>query len=128
MGHMLHFMRIYAKSGPPSAAGRFAVRRRPETGLLAGLYEFPNLEGVHSETALKTAFRADKIIKAGTAKHIFTHVEWDMTLYLAATSNPPDGFEWVARSALQNETAIPSAFKAALKLALAPDTSPGGKP
>ena len=109
-------------------AGRFAVRRRPETGLLAGLYEFPNLEGIHGETALKTAFRADKIKKAGTAKHIFTHVEWDMTLYLAETSNPPDGFEWVARSALQNETAIPSAFKAALKLALDAEPLPGDKP
>ena len=108
-------------------AGRFAVRRRPETGLLAGLYEFPNLEGIHGETALKTAFRADRLEKAGTAKHIFTHVEWDMTLYLAETSNPPDGFEWVARSALQNETAIPSAFKAALKLALDADSFPGGK-
>ena len=110
------------------ATGRFAVRRRPETGLLAGLYEFPNLEGVHGETALKTAFRADKLKKAGTAKHVFTHMEWDMTLYLAATSNPPDGFEWVARSALQNETAIPSAFKAALKLALDAEPLPGDKP
>jgi A/G-specific adenine glycosylase len=102
------------------------VRRRPETGLLAGLYEFPNLEGVHSETALKTALRADRLEKAGTAKHIFTHVEWDMTLYFAETNDPPDGFEWVPRSALQNETAIPSAFRAALKLALDADPFPGG--
>lgn len=110
------------------AAGRFAVRRRPETGLLAGLYEFPNLEGRHGETALKEAFRADRMRKAGAARHIFTHVEWDMTLYLAETSNPSGGFEWVPRSALQSETAIPSAFKAALRLALDPDPFPGGKP
>ena len=108
-------------------AGRFAVRRRPETGLLAGLYEFPNLEGIHGETALKTAFHADQLKKAGTAKHIFTHVEWDMALYLAETSDPPDGFEWVPRSALRNETAIPSAFKAALELALDSDPIPGGR-
>ena len=110
------------------AKGRFAVRRRPETGLLAGLYEFPGLEGSHSETALKKAFRADRIRKAGTAKHVFTHVEWHMTLYLAETSDPPDGFEWVGRTALQSETAIPSAFKVALKLALDPDSFQGGKP
>jgi len=109
------------------AKGRFAVRRRPETGLLAGLYEFPNLEGRHGETALKKAFRADRIREAGTAKHVFTHVEWDMTLYLAETADPPDGFEWVPRSALRSETAIPSAFKAALKLALDPDSFQGGK-
>jgi len=109
------------------AQGRFAVRRRPETGLLAGLYEFPNLEGVHDETALKKAFRAKAIREMGTARHVFTHVEWDMTLYLAETDGPPDGFEWVSAAALRTETAIPSAFKAALKLALNADSSNGGR-
>ena len=109
-------------------AGRFAVRRRPETGLLAGLYEFPNLEGEPDETALKTAFRARCIAKSGAARHIFTHVEWDMTLYLATTDRPSDGFEWVTAAELRTRTAIPGAFKAALKLALAQDPIPGGKP
>jgi A/G-specific adenine glycosylase len=111
-----------------NSAGRFAVRRRPETGLLAGLYEFPNLEGLPGETALKTAFHAVRIAKSGAARHIFTHVEWNMTLYLAETDDPPDGFEWVPRDALRSKTAIPSAFKSALKLALAPDSIPGDKP
>ena len=110
------------------AAGRFAVRRRPETGLLAGLYEFPNIAGRPGETALKTAFRASSVRKSGTARHIFTHVEWDMTLYLAETTDPPDGFEWVTASELRSRTAIPGAFKAALKLALAQGPFPGGKP
>ena len=110
------------------AAGRFAVRRRPETGLLAGLYEFPNLEGRPAANALKTAFRADRIRKSGTARHVFSHVEWDMTLYRAETDDPPDGFEWVTRADLRSKTAIPSAFKAALELALDPDSFHGGKP
>ena len=110
------------------ADGRFAVRRRPETGLLAGLYEFPNLEGQPDETALKTAFHAGRIKQSGTARHVFTHVEWDMTLYLAETADPPGCFEWVPRSALRTTTAIPSAFRAALELALDPDPFPGGKP
>lgn len=107
------------------AAGRFAVRRRPETGLLAGLYEFPNMEGHPDETALKTAFHAVRIRKSGKAKHIFTHVEWDMTLYLAETDDPPDCFEWVTSDSLRSETAIPSAFKTALRLALDPDSFSG---
>ena len=110
------------------STGRFAVRRRPETGLLAGLYEFPNLEGCPGEKALQKAFHAVKIRKSGKAKHVFTHVEWDMTLYLAETDDPPDGFEWGSRDSLHSETAIPSAFKAALKPALDPDSFPGGKP
>ena len=108
------------------AAGRFAVRRRPETGLLAGLCEFPNLEGRPDETALKTAFQADRIRKYGMARHVFTHVEWGMTLYLAETSDPPAGFEWVSRAALRSKIAVPSAFKAALELALNPDPFHGG--
>ena len=119
-----HFAVVVLRDG----AGRFAVRRRPETGLLAGLYEFPNLEGRPGETALKTAFHAVRIRKSGKAKHVFTHMEWDMTLYLAETDDPPDGFEWVSRDSLRSETAIPSAFKAALKLALDPDSFPGGTP
>jgi len=110
------------------AAGRFAVRRRPETGLLAGLYEFPNLEGRPVSNELKTAFRAVRIRRYGTARHVFTHVEWDMTLYLAETDDPPGGFEWVTRADLRSKTAIPSAFKAALELALDPDPFHGGKP
>ena len=109
-------------------AGRFAIRRRPETGLLAGLYEFPNLEGRPDETALKKAFHAREIRKAGTAGHVFTHVEWAMTLYLAVTDDPPPGFEWAARDALQKRTAIPSAFKAALALAFSTDPFPGDTP
>ena len=108
-------------------AGRFAVRRRPETGLLAGLYEFPNTEGDPAPTALKTAFLARKIAKAGTARHVFTHVEWDMTLYLAETDRPSDAFEWVTAAELSGRTAIPGAFKAALKLALAQAPVPGEK-
>jgi len=54
-------------------------------------------------------------------------VEWDMTLYLAQTTNPPDGFEWVSLASLRSRTAIPSAFRAALKLALDADSFPGGQ-
>ena len=49
-----------------------------------------------------------------------------MTLYLAETDDPSAGFEWVPRDALRSEIAIPSAFKAALGLALDPDSFPGG--
>ena len=109
-------------------AGRFAIRRRPETGLLAGLYEFPNLEGRPDGAALKKAFHAREIRKAGTAGHVFTHVEWFMSLYLAETDDPLPGFEWAALDALKKRTAIPSAFKAALALAFSTDPFPGDHP
>ena len=63
-----------------------ALYRRPETGLLAGLYEFPNVEGhVNMEEALE--YVKDKglspifIKKIENSKHIFSHKEWHMTAY-----------------------------------------------
>lgn len=62
------------------------IDQRPEKGLLAGLYEFPNVEGHLSEEALPEALSALKlpivsIRKAPDAKHIFTHLEWHMIGY-----------------------------------------------
>lgn len=63
-----------------------AIRKRPATGLLAGLYELPNVEGhLSQEEAL--AYARDiglaplRIKVLGEAKHIFSHVEWQMTGY-----------------------------------------------
>ena len=63
-----------------------AIRKRPATGLLAGLYELPNVEGQLSrEQALAYAGQIGlaplRIKDLGEAKHIFSHVEWQMTGY-----------------------------------------------
>lgn len=63
-----------------------AIRKRPKKGLLAGMYEFPNLEG---KLSAKEVVRYSKSIgltplrvkELGEAKHIFSHVEWHMTGY-----------------------------------------------
>ena len=63
-----------------------AVRKRPDKGLLAGMYEFPNVPGFmtreevidHGKSLGLTPVR---IRPLGEARHIFSHVEWDMTGY-----------------------------------------------
>lgn len=65
---------------------RVAVQKRPPRGLLAGLYEFPNLEGeLSQEQALaQTAaygLTPLRIRELPEAKHIFSHVEWRMRGY-----------------------------------------------
>ena len=75
--------------------GKIALRKRPKTGLLAGLWEFPNVEGALDETAAGAAVEAMGLSVIDwqsrlTAKHIFTHVEWHMTAWtgeLAALRN-----------------------------------------
>ena len=64
-----------------------ALRQRPEKGLLAGMYEFPNYEGrLCEEEALHVlkdyGLMALRIQPLPEAKHIFSHVEWRMSGYL----------------------------------------------
>lgn len=95
--------------------GRIALRKRPNTGLLAGLWEFPNVEGaLTEETAPAVLSGWGLTAKAWrnrlTAKHIFTHVEWHMTGYTVEVSGTgPEDFLWADAAALQS-CAVPSAF------------------
>lgn len=64
----------------------FAVRKRPENGLLAGLYELPNTEEfLNKDQALALTagwgLRPIQIHSLKSAKHIFSHVEWHMAGY-----------------------------------------------
>lgn len=66
---------------------RVLLKKRPDRGLLAGLYEFPGLEGHVSEKAALEYTRSlglDPLqVEAGEeAKHIFSHVEWRMTSFI----------------------------------------------
>ena len=95
--------------------GRIALRKRRETGLLAGLWEFPNVEGTLDEAAAAEAVQSVGLSPADwhsrlTAKHIFTHVEWHMTGYaLTVQGDGPAELVWADLPALR-ERSVPSAF------------------
>lgn len=66
---------------------KVALRKREKKGLLAGLYEFPNIEGHLSEKEVlalikKMDFSPIRIQKLEPSKHIFTHKEWHMIGYV----------------------------------------------
>lgn len=61
-----------------------AIRKRPANGLLAGLYEFPSMEGHATREEVlawlkQQGVHAVRIEKLPPSKHIFTHKEWHMT-------------------------------------------------
>ena len=95
--------------------GRTALRRRPEEGLLAGLWEFPHVPGTLDEAAAAAplaawGLRAVDWRERIAARHIFTHVEWHMTGYLVEVrGGDRAGFTWADRAALE-DYAVPSAF------------------
>lgn len=98
------------------------LHKRPSKGLLAGLYEFPNVQGaLDAEIALNflndnglTVYRLTPI---DPARHIFTHIEWIMNGYAADVTGelPEDAYIWVDKDALQTQYALPSAFRSFLK-------------
>lgn len=65
---------------------KVAIRKRPGKGLLAGLYELPNIEGkLNQEEVLLQVKEMDfspiRIQKLEAARHIFSHIEWHMSGY-----------------------------------------------
>jgi len=95
--------------------GKVALRKRGETGLLAGLWEFPHTAGILDESTAPTALQNWRLTARAwknklNAKHIFTHVEWHMTGYtLEVTGEGPEEFLWVDGAELV-QCAVPSAF------------------
>ena len=80
--------------------GRTALRRRPESGLLAGLWEYPNGLGTLTETEAARQLAEWGLVplewrERFQAKHVFTHIVWEMTVYrLAVSGDGPAGWAW----------------------------------
>ena len=105
---------------------RTALRKRPQKGLLSGLYELPNTKGFLNEREVtdyvrSIGFEPLRIQKLEAAKHIFTHIEWHMIAYDVTVTPEFDGCKGDADMLLiQNDDlhqnyAIPSAFSAYTK-------------
>lgn len=96
------------------------IRKRKEKGLLAGLYEFPNVEGHESkkkvlEYVKQFGLEPLQIKKSYEAKHIFSHVEWHMRGYeikVDETVEVPEDCLFIDVEQLKEEYSIPSAFQA----------------
>lgn len=66
---------------------KVAIHKRPDKGLLAGLYELPNCEGSYHpkqvvEYVKMQGYEPLRVQKLKPAKHIFSHVEWHMSGYI----------------------------------------------
>ena len=103
--------------------GQVLLHQRPEEGLLAGLWEFPHEEGHLSREKVvallsERGIIPQKIQTLKPAKHIFTHIEWQMTGYLVlCDSLAPGENEVLADADARRERyTIPSAFAAFRKI------------
>lgn len=95
---------------------QYAVRRRPERGLLAGLWELPNVEGLLSaQAALRQVeqwgLAVQSLQKTLERTHVFTHVEWKLRCYYLRVAAPSGGFVWVDGARSGQDIALPTAFR-----------------
>ena len=99
-----------------SCDGKYAIRKRSERGLLAGLWEFPNVEGkLTTQAALAAAsalgLHPREIRRQVERKHIFTHIQWQMTgIYLESAQTDLD-FVWMTPEEIDRDAALPTAFR-----------------
>ena len=99
-----------------SCDGSFALEKRPNKGLLAGLWQFPNVTGkLETADALKQAenwgLKPRDIQKQIERKHIFTHIRWEMRGIYLEVSEPAGNFCWLTREQIEKEAALPTAFR-----------------
>lgn len=101
---------------------RLVIEKRPERGLLAGLWQLPSLSGHLTEREVLRRLRERgldvvRIHPLPEAKHIFTHLEWHMVGYkliLSDLTSLPDGWRLVSEAELRRNYALPTAFSAYL--------------
>lgn len=91
------------------------LKKRPENGLLASLYEYTTLEGHLTKEDVRKYVNNSKITiqELPKSKHMFTHIRWDMVGYLVDIHNDKidDIGLFVEIDEVETIYSIPTAFK-----------------
>ena len=95
---------------------KYALYKRPEKGLLAGLWQFPDLVGcLSAEQALASVrdlgLAPKDICLQADKTHIFTHVQWNMRGFYITVSEMGGDFVWVDGASLESSYALPTAYR-----------------
>jgi A/G-specific adenine glycosylase len=99
-----------------SCDGKYALQKRPSKGLLAGLWQFPNVSGkLTVEQALciveENGLKPKEIIREVERKHIFTHIEWRMRGIYMEVRNVNNEYTWLSAEQILQQAALPTAFR-----------------
>lgn len=95
---------------------KIAIRKRKDQGLLSGMWEFPNAPGkLTAEEAFDMAGKWGcspwELEREVSKKHIFSHVEWEMTCFYIQCRSQGSEAEWVTVRQLLEQIALPTAFR-----------------
>ncbi len=96
--------------------GCYAVCKRPSRGLLAGLWQLPDVVGTLDgqqaiEQAEQWGAEPRSIEKIRKRQHIFTHVRWELTGVYLQCACKAEGFLWVTEQELRESIGLPTAYR-----------------
>ena len=96
--------------------GQYALEKRENNGLLAGLWQFPNVKGhLEPEQLLdflkKENIMVADILRQSEKKHIFTHIQWNMRGYYMTVRQCGGSYQWFTEHEIEKNAALPTAFR-----------------
>ena len=99
-----------------SCDGKYALQKRPDRGLLASLWQFPNCEGKLElvqalEQVQQWGMTPEDILRQTERSHIFTHIRWEMRGIYMEVAAPGGEFTWLSPEEIEKEAALPTAFR-----------------
>jgi A/G-specific adenine glycosylase len=99
-----------------SCGDRYALEKRKQAGLLAGLWQFPNVTGKLDATEAVNAVQTfgipvRDILRQTEKKHIFTHIQWQMRGFYMEVADISDRFVWITAEEIEEKAALPTAFR-----------------
>ena len=96
--------------------GKYALKKREDAGLLAGLWQFPDVPGkLTLEEAMAHirgfGLEVTDVRRQLERSHIFTHIRWDMTGYYLDVKAPTGDFVWMTAAEITEKAALPTAYR-----------------
>ena len=99
-----------------SCDGYYALEKRSDKGLLAGLWQFPNTAGkleipqviVYLEGQ---GLKLRELFRQVERKHIFTHISWEMRGIYAEVTERAEKYIWLSTDEIRANAALPTAFR-----------------
>ena len=94
----------------------YALEKRPNKGLLAGLWQFPNIPGQPDMDGClaaveKMGLTPKELRREVYRKHIFTHIIWNMKGIYLDVADAAGDFHWFTAEEINTQAALPTAFR-----------------
>ena len=92
---------------------QYALCKRPDTGLLAGMWQFPEVpEILELPRAIEAlGLPVTNVFRQTEKNHIFTHIEWKMRGFYMEVAEKGAGFFWLSPEEIAGSAALPTAYR-----------------